>query len=173
MHPVRLQHFSRLIRQPTKNPYPIASPSPFAQWGIDIAGRLPVGGLKFFNTATHDSTKWVEVKPPDEIKKAYVKRFPWKNIITQFGVPRAIVCDNGTQLVGNLIGKLCEDLNIQFFHSTSAYPQGDGQVKAAKERRDVARRRLVAYSRKWLWDTTEGFVLELWHINERYREVLQ
>lgn len=157
MHPVRLQRFSRLIRQPTENPYPIASPSPFAQWGIDIAGRLPVGGLKFLNMATDDSTKWVEVKPPDEIRKDDVKRFPWKNIITRFGVPRAIVCDNGTQLVGNPIGKLCEDLNIQFFHSTSAYPQGNGQAEAAKECRDVARRRLAAYSRKWLCDTTEGF----------------
>lgn len=40
-------------------------------------------------------TKWVEVKALANIRNVDVKKFVWKNIITRFGVPRALVSDNG------------------------------------------------------------------------------
>ena len=74
------------------------SPWPFAQWGIDIVGKLPTapGGFKFLITGTDYFTKWVEAEPLVTITAADVKKFIWKNIVSRFGVPYAIMSDNGT-----------------------------------------------------------------------------
>ena len=38
-------------------------------------------------------TKWVETEPLANIRDVDVKRFIWKNIITRFGVPYALISD--------------------------------------------------------------------------------
>ena len=43
-------------------------------------------------------TKWVEAEPLANIRDVDVKRFVWKNIITRFGVPYALISDNGFSL---------------------------------------------------------------------------
>ena len=43
----------------------------------------------------HYFTKWVEVKPLANIRDMDAKKFVWKNIVTQFGVPRNLISDNG------------------------------------------------------------------------------
>lgn len=40
-------------------------------------------------------TKWVEAEALANIRDIDVKKFVWKNIITRFKVPRALVSDNG------------------------------------------------------------------------------
>ena len=55
----------------------IASPWPFAQWGIDIVGPLPRGKkqLKFLLVAIDYFTKWVEVEALETIMEARVYSF--------------------------------------------------------------------------------------------------
>ncbi|XP_058217536.1 uncharacterized protein LOC131328636 [Rhododendron vialii] len=67
------------------------------------SGKLPTapGGFKFLITATDYFSKWVEAEPLVTITEADVQRFVWRNITTWFGVPYAIVLDNGSQFVGN------------------------------------------------------------------------
>ena len=40
-------------------------------------------------------TKWVEVRALVNIRDVDVKKFVWKNIVTRFRVPRALVFNNG------------------------------------------------------------------------------
>ena len=40
-------------------------------------------------------TKWVEAEPLANIRDVDAKKFVWKNIVTQFGVPRNLISDNG------------------------------------------------------------------------------
>ena len=65
-------------------------------------GPLPAapGNRKFFITATDYFTKWVEAEPLATIKEKDVKKFVWKNVITRFGIPKALSSDNGTQFDG-------------------------------------------------------------------------
>ena len=78
--------------------FPLASPYPFAQWGIDLMGSLK----KLVNQKTHIVvavdyfTKWVEAEPLSSITTWIMKRFVFNNIICQFGVPISIISDNGT-----------------------------------------------------------------------------
>ena len=55
----------------------IASPWPFAQWGIDIVGPLPRGKkqLKFLLVAIDYFTKWVEAEALETIMEARVYSF--------------------------------------------------------------------------------------------------
>ncbi|RVW96435.1 Transposon Ty3-G Gag-Pol polyprotein [Vitis vinifera] len=81
---------------PSKTLNPITSPWPFAQWGMDIVGPLPIAAAqkKFLLVATDYFSKWVEVEAYVSIKDKDVTKFVWKNIICRFGIPQAIIADN-------------------------------------------------------------------------------
>ena len=60
-------------------------------------GPLPiaVAQKKFLLVATNYFSKWIETKAYASIKDKDVTKFVWKNIICQFGIPQAIIDDNG------------------------------------------------------------------------------
>ena len=89
----KCQRFAPKIHQPARELNPLSSPWPFAQWGIDIVGPLPraPGNKKFLIVATDYFTKWVEAEPLAHIRDADAKRFLWINVVTQFGIPWAVI----------------------------------------------------------------------------------
>ncbi|XP_058202951.1 uncharacterized protein LOC131317412 [Rhododendron vialii] len=147
------EHEERLRRsRPKWNLSPITSPWPFAQWGLDIVGKLPTAleGFKFLITATDYFSKWVEAEPLATITEANVRRFVWRNIVTRFGVPYAIISDNGSQFVCKDLTSLCAEFGIRFFNSTPAYPQGNGQAKATNKTVCVGIKRQLNFKKgKW------------------------
>ena len=77
----------------------ITSPWPFQQWGLDLLGPLSVGKrqCKFIVVGVDYFTKWAEAKPLATITEQNVCNFVWRSIICRFGIPRALVFDNGKQ----------------------------------------------------------------------------
>ena len=114
---------------------PLSSPCPFAQWGLDIVGPFPkaIGNKKYLLVCTDYFTKWVEAEPLANIRDVDVKRFIWKNIVTRFGVLYVLISDNGLQFDNKAFRKYYSDLGIKNRYSTSAYPQGNGQVEAVNK----------------------------------------
>lgn len=114
MHCMSCQQFAPNIHQPAAPLQPLKCPWPFAQWGLDIVGQLTTapGGFKFLITATDYFTKWVEAKPLVTIEDSGVKHFGWRNIVSRFGAPHAIIVANGTQFVGNVFLAFCEEYGI-------------------------------------------------------------
>lgn len=80
--------------------------------------------------ATDYITKWVEAEALSNIRDVDVKRFVWKNIITRFGVPQALVSDNGLQFDSMVFRDYCNGLGISNKYSTLAYPQSNGKSEA-------------------------------------------
>ena len=72
--------------------------------------------------ATDYFTKWVEAKPLAKIRDVDVKNFIWKNIITRFGIPRAIIAANGIQFDSKLIKSFCAKYKIKNYYSTLSFP---------------------------------------------------
>jgi ribonuclease HI len=147
------QKHATILHQPTLSLQPVTSPWPFAQWGLDIVGVLPTapGGFKHLITATDYFTKWVEAEPLVHITATEVEQFIWKNIISRFGVPYAIISDNGTQFVAEGVKALCKKKNIRVFNSTVAYPQGNGQAEASNKSISAGiKRRLTNKRGKWV-----------------------
>ena len=87
------------------------------------------------------------------------KIFVWKNIVTRFGVPHALISDNGLQFDSKTFISYCGELGITNRYSTPAYPQGNGQAEAVnkvivnglKERLDDAKGKWVEELPHVLW----------------------
>ena len=61
------------------------------------------------------------------------KRFVWKNIVTRFGVPHALISDNGLQFDSKTFRSYCGELGITNRYYTLAYSQGNGQVEVVNK----------------------------------------
>ena len=109
----------------------VTSPWPFAQWGMDIVGPLPttVAQKKFLLIATDYFSKWVEAEAYASIKDKDVKRFVWKNIVCRFGIPQAIIADNGPQFDSSAFKGFCVN-----FTSKTCIPRR-GTLKATVKRK--------------------------------------
>ena len=78
-------------------------------------------------------TKWAEAEALANIRDVDTKKFVWRNIVTNFGVPESLVSDNGLQFDSETFYKFCSDLGIKNRYSTLAYPQSNGQAKATNK----------------------------------------
>ena len=73
-------------------------------------------------------TKWIEAEPLAKITESNTEKFVWKNIITRFGIPYAIVSDNGTQFQDKF-KKFCSGSNIKNYYALVSYPRCNGQAE--------------------------------------------
>ncbi|XP_019429377.1 PREDICTED: uncharacterized protein LOC109336978 [Lupinus angustifolius] len=95
----RCQLFADFHKAPLDELTTTQAPWPFYIWGMDILGPFPqaTGQLKFLIVIIDYFTKWIEAEALATITLANIQKFTWRNIITRFGIPSAIVTDNGTQ----------------------------------------------------------------------------
>ena len=91
------QEHAKISRLPSELLTSITSPWAFQQWGLDILGPLPIGKgqCKFIIVAVDYFTKWAEAEPLATITEQKILNFVWRAIICRFGIPRALVSDNG------------------------------------------------------------------------------
>ncbi|XP_030936802.1 uncharacterized protein LOC115962066 [Quercus lobata] len=143
---------------------PLSSPWPFAQWGLDIVGPFlkAVKNKRYLLVGTDYFTKWVEAELLANIKDMDAKRFVWKNIVTQFGIPHTLISNNGLQFDSKAFRRYCCDLGIKNRYSTPTYPQGNGQVEAVNKV-------IVSGLKNRLDDAKEKWVEELPHVLLTYR----
>ena len=121
-----------------------------------------VGNKKYLLVGTNYFTKWVEAEPLANIRDVDAKKFIWKNIVTRFAVPHALISDNGLQFDRKMFKKYCGELGITNRYSTLAYPQGNGQAEAVNKV-------IVSGLKKRLDDAKGKWVEELPHVLWMYR----
>jgi hypothetical protein len=63
-HYNKCQRFDKVMTNPPKELSQVLAPWPFAQWGVDLIGYLPVrkGGCKFVVVAVDYFMKWTETE---------------------------------------------------------------------------------------------------------------
>ena len=125
------QEHPKISRLPSAPLTSITSPWPFQQWGLDILGPLPLGKgqCKFIIVAVDYFTKWAEAEPLATIIEQKIRNFVWRAIICRFGIPRALVSDNGKQFDNSKFRDFCAELGIKNYYSSPAHPQSNGQAK--------------------------------------------
>lgn len=131
----------------------VVSAWPFQQWGLDILGPLPtgMGQCKFAIVVVDYFTKWAEVEPLATITEQKVQNFAWKSIICIFGIPRAIVSDNGKQFDNPKFKKFCAELGINNYFSAPAHPQSNGQSEVTiRTIKAALKTMLEALKGKWV-----------------------
>ena len=118
------QEHVKISHLPSVSLTSITSPWPFQKWGLDILGPLPIGKgqCKFIIIGVEYFTKWAEAKPLATITKKKVCNFVWRSIICRFGIPRALVSDNGKQFDNPKFRDFCSKLGIKNYYSSPAHP---------------------------------------------------
>ncbi|XP_074304162.1 uncharacterized protein LOC141638875 [Silene latifolia] len=116
------------IHQPAEPMHPIISPWPFMMWGMDIVGKLPraPGNRVYMLVMTDYFSKWIEAEAMTEVKEQQVISFIKRNIISRFGIPSEIICDNGSQFISDNTEGFCARWNITPRKSAPVYPQTNG-----------------------------------------------
>jgi hypothetical protein len=90
--------FASKPHSPVAKLMPIPFPWPFAQWGLDMVGKLHKswpGGYIYLLVAVDRFTKWIEAKPFTSVDATTTVNF-MEGIVFRFGVPRSIVTENGS-----------------------------------------------------------------------------
>jgi len=119
---------------------------------MDILGPFPkaMGQRKFLLVVVDYFTKWVEEEAIASITKREVQKFIWKNIITRFGVPRAMVFNNGRQFDTDKLRDYCATYGMQTQFTAVARPQTNRQVESTnKQILNGSKKRLDAAKGLW------------------------
>jgi len=147
------QKHSPMIRMPAEFFHPISASWPFMKWGMDIVGKLPEapGGKVFMLAVTDYFSKWIEADAFKHVTETEVISFLTKNVITRYGIPSEIVCDNGTQFVGGRTRSFCKHWNISLVTSTPRFPQANGQAESSnKIILGILKKKLTRKRGKWV-----------------------
>ena len=147
------QEHAKISHLPSEPLTLVTSPWPFQQWGLDILGPLPIGKgqCKFIIVAVDYFTKWAETEPLATITEQKVRNFVWHAIICRFGIPRALVSDNGKQFDNPKFKDFCAELRIKNYYSSPAHPQSNGQVKVTiRTLKAALKTKLEGLKRKWV-----------------------
>jgi transposase InsO family protein len=127
------QRFASKPHAPAAELTPIPLAWPFAQWGLDMVGKLHKswpGGHVYLLVAVDRFTKWIEAKPVTSADATAALNFI-KDIVFRFGVPNSIVTDNGSNFTSREFKDYCEGLGIKLNFASVAHPQTNGQVEKA------------------------------------------
>jgi hypothetical protein len=120
-------------KQPSSPTQLIQPTWPLQRWGLDLLGPLPPaqGNLKYVIVAVEYFSKWIEAKPLATITLATVQKFFWQNIVCRFGVPKAVIVDNGTQFDAKTFKDLCDRISTKIHFATVRHPESNGLVEKA------------------------------------------
>ena len=95
------QRYADKTHAPRSELRPIPLVWPFAQWGLDMIGKLPKslkGGHVYLLVRVDKFTKWIEaITVTNQKGKTTVKFF--ESIVYRFGVPHSIITDNRSNFI--------------------------------------------------------------------------
>ncbi|KAI5348488.1 hypothetical protein L3X38_001375 [Prunus dulcis] len=124
------------------------------------------GQVKYAVVVVDYFTKWVDVETLAIIIAARIEDFIWTHICCRFGIPYAIITDNGKQFDSDLFRQFCSHLKINLFFASPAHPQSNGQVEAInKIIKKIMKQQLDEAKGAWLKKLPKA----LWAIRTSFR----
>ena len=128
---------------------PILELEIFDVWGIDFMGPFPSSrGNQYILVAVDYVSKWVEaIASPTNDHKVVVKLFK-KIIFPRFGVPRAVISDNGSHFVHGAFQRMLRKNGVHQRFGTTYHPQSSGQAEVSNRQIKSILEKTVAKNRK-------------------------
>lgn len=169
-HHVRHCHTCQTTATRERNPsmplQPVYEVRPFAQWVLNFVGVINPNsfvGHKFISTAIYYCTRWVKVRTCKNCTTETVIKFLKDKIVTGFGMPFSLVCDNDPAFTSTQLMQWSYEFKVALKFSSNYYSQGNGiNLSTNKNLLDVIKKLLEMNPRDWdnqlkyaLWaDTT-------------------
>lgn len=154
---VKTCHTCQITAAREKNPamplQPVIKVRPFAKWGLDFIGMInPPSSAqqRYILTATNCCTRWSEAQALKLCTNDMVIKFLEENIITRFGCPYALVCDNGSAFSSLKFSNWAFEYGVTLKFSSNYYPQGNGLAESTnKNLSNVIKKLLDKNLRDW------------------------
>ena len=106
----------------------------FDVWGVDFMGPFLVSfGFTYILLVVDYVSKWVEAKATRTNDARVVKDFVRSHIFYRFGIPRAIVSDQGTHFCNRFIRALLRKYGVVHKISTPYHPETNGQAEISNK----------------------------------------
>ncbi|XP_050902698.1 uncharacterized protein LOC127115091 [Lathyrus oleraceus] len=115
----------------------------------DFMGSFPPSfGKNYIFVAVDYVSKWVEAVALPTNDSKVVVTFLKNNIFSRFGVPRALINDEGTHFLNKLMENLLKKYNVKHKIATLYHPQMSGQVEVSNGQIKQILEKTVCASRK-------------------------
>jgi hypothetical protein len=118
-------------KQPSSLTQLIQPTWPLQRCGLDLLRPLPLaqGNLKHVVVAVEYFSKWIEAKPL--LQSLWPQSRSFSGIVCQFGVPKAITVDNGTQFDAETFKTFCDQIGTKIHFASVRHPESNGLVERA------------------------------------------
>jgi len=123
----------------------------FDCWGIDFMGPFPPSfGFLYILVAVDYVSKWIEAIPSRNNDHKTVIKFLKENILSRFGIPRAMISDGGTHFCNKPFESLMKKYGITHKVATPYHPQTSGQVELAnREIKQILKKTVNPNRKDW------------------------
>ena len=149
---------------------PILEIEVFDCWGIDFMGPFSLSsGYLYILLAVDYVSKWVEAIPTRTNDHKVVMSFLKENILSRFGMSRAIISDQGTHFCNKPFQALMLKYGVTHKVSTAYHPQTNGQAELAnREIKHILEKTVNPNRKDWSLRLTDA----LWAYRTAFKTVL-
>ncbi|CAM8944047.1 unnamed protein product [Rhodiola kirilowii] len=146
---------------------PILVNDVFDIWGMDFMGPFPVScGYSYILVAVDYVSKWVEAKATRCDDAKTVIDFLRTNIFYRYGVPKAIISDQGTHFCNRMLASTLKHYHVHHRTSTTYHPQTNGQAEISNREIKGILEKMVGPTRK---DWSQRLDEALWAYRTAYK----
>ena len=116
---------------------------------MDFMGPFPnSSGYLYILFAVDYVSKWVEAKATKTDDSKTVAGFLKHHIFSRFGIPKAIISDQGTHFCNKTVSALMRKYGVNHRTSTPYHPQSNGQAEVSNRQIKGILEKTVAPNRK-------------------------
>ncbi|CAM8966022.1 unnamed protein product [Rhodiola kirilowii] len=139
----------------------------FDIWGLDFMGPFPVScGYTYILVAVDYVSKWVEAKATRSDDAKTVIEFLRTNLFCRYGVPKAIISDQGTHFCNRMMAATLKRYHVHHRTSTAYHPQTNGQAEISNREIKSILEKMVKPGRK---DWSQRLDEALWAYRTAYK----
>lgn len=124
---------------------------PWKMLSVDLVGPLPrsKNGNSYILVVLDVYSKFVLLKP---LKKATAKTvidFIEKQVFLVFGVPKTLICDNGSQFIAKIFKSFLDDYKVRLWYTASYHPQANPVERVNKSIKAALRSYVMGNHKTW------------------------
>ena len=143
----------------------------FDVWGIDFMGPFSVSFVYIYILVGVDYvSKWVEAVPCRATNNKVVLKVLKENIFSRFGVPKAIISDEGSHFCNKPFENFLAKYGVKHKVATPYHPQTSGQVELANTEIKTILMKVVNFNRK---DWSLRLMDSLWAYRIAFKTILR